>query len=186
MRCGRRRDGSAPTSCRSSRCSGQCCPPAGSSRRRLRTALGTRRASTPLALPPAIAPVEPVPVVAAPADARAGGGAPSWRSIRQRSDRRPLSRPALARGGRAALGTRRASTPLGWPPATVPVAPSAVVPLVVSAAWAGRRGSAARRRSDHILDLRQPGLQSASAGLAKMPSAITAAEYFRSFIMDPP
>ncbi len=90
-------------------------------------------ASTPLAWPPAIAPVEPVPVVAAPL-ARAGG--------RIHLGRAGISTCVAVEpdGAAPAWVPVAASTPLGWPPATVPVAPSAVVPFVVSAAWACRRG----------------------------------------------
>jgi hypothetical protein len=75
-----------------------------------------------------------------------------------------------------------ASTPLGWPPATVPVAPSAVVPFVVSAAWAAGVVAPVAAGPMTFSICVNLDWQSASAGLANNASATTAAEYFRSFI----
>jgi hypothetical protein len=125
-------------------------------------------ASTPLALP-ATDPVELVAVVACifdeptvevPVAAEVSvfdGAAPLWVSVDP-------------------------ETPLGWPPAMVPVAPSLVVPFIVWAAWTAGEALpvAAGPMTFSICD--SLALQSAKAGLAKMPSATTAAEYFKNFM----
>jgi hypothetical protein len=75
-----------------------------------------------------------------------------------------------------------ASTPLGWPPATVPVAPSAVVPFVVSDAWAAGVVAPVAAGPMTFSIWLSLAWQSAKAGLANSASATTAAEYFRSFM----
>src|SRR6476619_1291710 len=84
--------------------------------------------STPLAWPLAVAPVEPVLVVAAP-----DAAAPVVAFILEE----PTAAlwPAWPAGAAPLWVSVEPSTPLVWPPAMAPVAPSAVVPLVVAAAW---------------------------------------------------